>query len=55
MPDDDDINMKRHLRGYVDKDEWLSVTESTSEKDVIRYLSKVYFVNWNSNLLLMFS
>ena len=45
MPDDDDVNMKRHLRGYVDKDKWLSVTESTSEKDVIRCLSKVYLLS----------
>lgn len=43
MPDDEDIHLKRHVRGYVDKDHWLSVDESTSEKDVIRCLSKVCF------------
>ena len=41
MPEDDDINMKRHLRGIVDKASWLTVDASTPEPDVIHCLSKV--------------
>ena len=41
MPEDDDINMKRHLRGIVDKASWLTVDASTPEPDVIHCLSKL--------------
>lgn len=40
MPEDDEINMKRHLRGIVDKAAWLTVDASTPEPDVIHCLSK---------------
>ncbi len=41
MPDDEEISLKRHSRGFIDKNSWLTVDESMSEREVIRCLSKV--------------
>lgn len=41
MPDDEEIDLKRHSRGIIDQDHWLTVNESMSEREVIRCLSKV--------------
>lgn len=41
MPDDEEINLSRHIKGHVDKQGWITVEESASEKAVISALSKV--------------
>ena len=41
MPDDEEINLSRHIKGHVDKHGWITVDEAASEKAVISALSKV--------------
>ena len=41
MPDDEEINLSRHIKGHVDKQGWITVEESASEKAVISALSKL--------------
>lgn len=41
MPDDEEINLSRHIKGHIDKNGWILVDEAASEKAVISALSKV--------------
>lgn len=47
MPEDEEIDLSRHIKGHVDKNGWIYVDEAASEKAVISALSKVeaFFVS----------
>ena len=44
MPGDEELDLKRHMRGHVDKSEWIVLDEeSVNDKALMGVLSKVVF------------
>ena len=47
MPGDEELDLKRHMRGHVDKSEWIVLDEESvrkmSDKALMGVLSKVVF------------
>ena len=53
MPGDEELDLKRHMRGHVDKSEWIVLDEESvkkmNDKALMGVLSKVVFgrrVDW---------
>ena len=47
MPDDEDIDLKRHQKGHIDQSQWITVSDEEmnviSDSKLRKKLSRVYF------------